>query len=78
MRSDLSMVAEDEEMQGSLENEEEAREFPNVQQPPKAMPGLSEISHPVPATKKSLLPAAQIRSNSRVDRCVGSIFSSSC
>ncbi|OBT72024.1 hypothetical protein VF21_09231 [Pseudogymnoascus sp. 05NY08] len=61
---DLSMVAEDEEMQGSLENEE-ARGFPNVQQPPEPISGLSEISQPAPAAKKSLLPAAQIHSTSR-------------
>ncbi|KFY98529.1 hypothetical protein V500_01629 [Pseudogymnoascus sp. VKM F-4518 (FW-2643)] len=67
IQPDLSMVAEDEEMQGSLENEEEAREFPNVQQPLGPIPGLSEISQPAPAAKKSLLPAAQIRSNSRGD-----------
>ncbi|ELR10768.1 hypothetical protein VC83_00108 [Pseudogymnoascus destructans] len=65
IQPDLSMVAEDEEMQGSLENEEEAQEFPSVQQPPEPMPGLSEISQPAPSAKKSLLPAAQIRSTSR-------------
>ncbi|OBT68398.1 hypothetical protein VE03_02810 [Pseudogymnoascus sp. 23342-1-I1] len=65
IQPDLSMVAEDEEMQGSLENEEEAWELPNVHQPPRSMSGPSEISRPAPATRKSLLPAAQIHSNSR-------------
>ncbi|KFZ01319.1 hypothetical protein V501_10079 [Pseudogymnoascus sp. VKM F-4519 (FW-2642)] len=65
IQTDLSMVAEDEEMQESLRNEAEAREFPNVHQHPEPMSGLSEIPHPAPAAKKSLLPAAQIRSTSR-------------
>lgn len=72
------MVAEDEEMQGSLENEEEARGFPNVQQLLEPMLGLSEIPQPPPAAKKSLLPAAQIHSTSRGNRCVESDLTSSC
>lgn len=59
------MVAEDEEIQGPLENEDEAREFPNVQQLPESMPGLSGITQSAPPTKKALLPAAQIHSKPR-------------
>ncbi|OBT81533.1 hypothetical protein VE02_09560 [Pseudogymnoascus sp. 03VT05] len=62
IQPDLPMVAEDEEMQESLENEEEAQGFPSLQQPAEPMPGLSEISQPAPAARKSLLPAAQITS----------------
>lgn len=72
------MVAEDEEMQESLRNEAEAREFPNVHQHPEPMSGLSEIPHPAPAAKKSLLPAAQIRSTSRGNRCVESVSTLGC
>ncbi|KFY22149.1 hypothetical protein V493_06816 [Pseudogymnoascus sp. VKM F-4281 (FW-2241)] len=64
IQPELSMVAEDEETQGSLRNEEEAREFPNIQQLPEPTSGLSEISQPAPVIK-SLLPAAQIKSNPR-------------
>ena len=55
-------MAEVEEMQGSLENEEGAREFPNIQQLPESMSGLSGITQSAPPTKKVLLPAAQIHS----------------
>ncbi|KFY14833.1 hypothetical protein V492_02382 [Pseudogymnoascus sp. VKM F-4246] len=64
IQPELSMVAEDEEMQGSLENEEDARGFPNIQQLPVPIPSLPEMPQSAPPTK-TLLPAAQIHSTSR-------------
>ncbi|KFY66779.1 hypothetical protein V497_00726 [Pseudogymnoascus sp. VKM F-4516 (FW-969)] len=64
IRPELSMVAEDEEMQGSLANEEEAHGLLNFHPPSDPMPGPSEIlqsAQNVPV----LLPAAPIHSTSR-------------
>ncbi|KFY98346.1 hypothetical protein V498_01497 [Pseudogymnoascus sp. VKM F-4517 (FW-2822)] len=65
IQPDLSMVAEDEEIHESLENEEGAQRLPNTHQRSEPMSGPSEILQPAPATKKSLLPAPHIRSNPR-------------